>query len=287
MSIIGNIGKANILEVGAADITIKRASGALAPTFGFSTVSTADGESASTSQVIYDSLGAKVNVNINTTLVSKDSTGTSWQYIITSPDSTTGQATGGVGTNTFISAGVLKFDNNGKLIGTPNPTVSIDRSNTGAAPLLQFSMGFSEMNALAANTAPGESNINVSFVNGSEKGTLKDYSISSDGTIIGSFDKGQQRTLGQIVLATFRNTQGLLEHGNNTFVPGASSGLATITAPGNLSAGTIVNSSIELSNVDLSQEFINLISASTSFSASSRVITTSNQLLQELLQSAR
>lgn len=287
MVIIGNVGKSNNLTIGSADITIARASGSTPMRFGFDINATADGESTATSMTIYDSLGSPVDVNVNLSMVSRDSTGTDWQYIVTSPDSTTGQATGGVGTNTFISSGSMHFDNNGKLVGgVPSPTITIDRSNTGASPLLQFGMGFTAIKSLSGGDS-GASGVYVSTVNGSEKGTLTNFTIAENGTIIGSFDKGAQRNLGQVVLATFANNQGLLDNGNNTFVPGASSGLANISTPGQLAAGTIVNNSLELSNVDLSKEFVNLISASTGFSASSRVITTSNQLLQELLQSAR
>ena len=123
--------------------------------------------------------------------------------------------------------------------------------------------------------------------NGSKKGVLTSYNIGEDGTIVGSFSNSIKRTLGQVAMATFRNNQGLVDKGNNSYAEGGNSGTAVISAPGQLGAGTIVAGALELSNVDLSTEFVNLISASTGFSASSRIISTSNTLLQELLQSTR
>jgi flagellar hook protein FlgE len=122
---------------------------------------------------------------------------------------------------------------------------------------------------------------------GSQPGTLTTFSIGTNGIISGTFSNGQSRTLGQIALATFRNNEGLVDAGNNTYTEGPNSGNAIITTPQQLSAGSVVAGALELSNVDLSSEFVELISASTGFSASSRVITTSDQLLQELLQAGR
>jgi flagellar hook protein FlgE len=228
-------------------------------------------------------LGTPVTVNVTATLISKGSSGTTWQYIVTSPDSTTGSATGGVGTNTFIADGTLQFDNNGSLFNSTTPTVTIDRSGTGATPTLQFTMGFNKLTALAGTNSV----LNLDTADGSAQGVLNSFSIQNDGTVVGGFSNGQKRDLAQVVLATFRNNQGLVNQGNNSYTPGPNSGLPAISAPGSSSAGTLIAGALELSNVDLSTEFVNLISASTGFSASSRIITTSNQLLQDLLQSTR
>jgi flagellar hook protein FlgE len=88
-------------------------------------------------------------------------------------------------------------------------------------------------------------------------------------------------------MATFNNPEGLSDNGGGTYSAGANSGVPVITSPLQLGAGSIRSGALELSNVDLSKEFINLIIASTGFSASSRVITTSDQLLTELLNSSR
>ena len=124
---------------------------------------------------------------------------------------------------------------------------------------------------------------------GAIPGVLKTFSIGPDGLISGLpfSQRTRLRTVGQVVLATFQNNEGLVDQGGNTYVAGPNSGNAIITAPGALSAGKITSGSLEGSNVDLSTEFVKLIAASTAFSASSRVITSSNQLLQDLLSAAR
>ncbi|MFN7022121.1 MAG: flagellar hook-basal body complex protein, partial [Phycisphaerales bacterium] len=99
----------------------------------------------------------------------------------------------------------------------------------------------------------------------------------------GGFTNGLTRTVGQVALATFSNPEGLVDIGSNLFTPGPNSGTPIIGEPLSLGAGRIVGGSLELSNVDLSQEFINLILASTGYSASSRVISTTDQLMQQLL----
>ncbi|HXE54865.1 MAG TPA: flagellar hook-basal body complex protein, partial [Tepidisphaeraceae bacterium] len=109
----------------------------------------------------------------------------------------------------------------------------------------------------------------------------------TDGTISGAYSNGQTRTLGRVAIATFSNEKGLVDQGNNMFAAGASSGAAQISSPGLLGSGQIRGAALEQSNVDLSTEFVNMIVASTGFNASSRVITTSNQLIQELLNTAR
>jgi flagellar hook protein FlgE len=122
---------------------------------------------------------------------------------------------------------------------------------------------------------------------GNAIGTLNDFSIGEDGKITGSFTNGQTRTLGQVAIATFTNPGGLEDQGGNMFKAGSNSGEAVVSAPQTLGSGGIRSGALEQSNVDLSEEFINMIVASTGFSAASRVITTSDQLITELLNSSR
>ena len=122
---------------------------------------------------------------------------------------------------------------------------------------------------------------------GFQAGTLQDFSIGADGVIVGAFTNGLTRNLGQVVIATFRNYEGLVAITDNLYTTGANSGSAMIKKPAELGAGTISAAALELSNVDLSREFINLIVSSTGFSASSRVIQTSDRLLNELMMLTR
>ena len=111
--------------------------------------------------------------------------------------------------------------------------------------------------------------------------------VSADGTITGTFSNGLTRTLGQVALATFTNPEGLVELGGSVYGTAPNSGEPLITTPLELGTGKIVGGALELSNVDLSQEFVNLILASTGYSAASRIITTTDQLMQQLLAIGR
>ncbi|MFY7895440.1 MAG: flagellar hook-basal body complex protein, partial [Phycisphaerales bacterium] len=94
---------------------------------------------------------------------------------------------------------------------------------------------------------------------------------------------GLIRTLGQVALATFTNTEGLVDEGGNLFLAGANSGTPVITTPGQMGAGFITAGALELSNVDIGEEFIKMILTSTGYSANSRVIRTADELMQQLL----
>ncbi len=98
---------------------------------------------------------------------------------------------------------------------------------------------------------------------------------------------GLLKRLGQVALATFRNEAGLVAETDNLYSIGPNSGAAAITTPGTLAAGTVRSGTLEMSNVDLSREFIQLITSSTGFQANSRVITVSSDLLDHLLMTLR
>jgi flagellar hook protein FlgE len=118
---------------------------------------------------------------------------------------------------------------------------------------------------------------------GSPIGTLDSFSVGEDGVITGSFTNGLARTIGQFALASFVNNEGLVALGNNFYGTGPNSGNPIIAAPTQFGTGRVVAGALEQSNVDLASEFVDLITASTGFSAASRVITTADELLQQLL----
>ena len=118
-------------------------------------------------------------------------------------------------------------------------------------------------------------------------GTLTDFRVGSDGIVTGAFSNGLSRQLGQVVLANFANPQGLVADADNIYRVGPNSGNPNVTTPGTLGTGSIVGGALELSNVDITKEFINMVTATTAFSAAGKVITTSNQLLGELLNILR
>ena len=103
------------------------------------------------------------------------------------------------------------------------------------------------------------------------------------GLISGVFSNGRTQALGQIALATFANPAGLLKQGSSLFTTSADSGVAQIGVAGIGGRGTLTGATLEGSNVDLGQEFTNMIIAQRGFEANAKVITTSDQLLQDLV----
>lgn len=155
----------------------------------------------------------------------------------------------------------------GKLTGPADPTFTVG----GVAVNLAGVTGYAKVDTLAVATQ-----------NGRSAGTLDSWSMAADGTLIGSFSNGSKQALGRIVLAGFTNPGGLEKVGGSSYVATANSGAAVIGGPGAGGNGAVSAGSLEMSNVDLSQEFTNLIVAQRGFQANARIITTSDEVLQEL-----
>jgi len=131
--------------------------------------------------------------------------------------------------------------------------------------------GFADMSTVA-----------ITSQDGAAAGTLQSYSITGDGSIVGTFSNGRTETLAKVAMVTFANAEGLEKVGGTAFRATVNSGGAQIGEAGQAGFGTLVSGSLEMSNVDLSQEFTNLIVAQRGFQASARIITTSDEVLQEL-----
>jgi flagellar hook protein FlgE len=122
---------------------------------------------------------------------------------------------------------------------------------------------------------------------GSGMGTLQSYAISPDGTIVGVFSNGLKQQLAQLALGTFNNPGGLEKVGNTMFRSTVNSGNEQIGTAGSGGRGLLAGGMTEMSNVDLAAEFTNLIISQRGFQANSRVITASDELLQDLVQMKR
>lgn len=276
LSIVGNTGTANDLMIDTSDFRLLSSTGALVrQPLVASKSAGADGESVRTTFVVFDSLGTPLEVDLTLSLESRGNSGTRWRYRLESSDDTNPA--------TSIGSGTLDFDTDGVLATNTPITASIDRTGTGAATPLTISLAFSRGDDSVTALTDDRSAIAATFRDGAPIGTLAGFGVGVDGTITGSFTNGLTRTLGQIALATFTNNEGLLDAGGNLFLPGANSGTPVISSPGELGAGLIVGGALELSNVDISEEFVKMILASTGFSASSRVIRTTDELMQQLL----
>ena len=136
---------------------------------------------------------------------------------------------------------------------------------------------------LAAVTGyAGMSTLTVGGQDGAEAGTLESYTLASDGSLVGSFSNGDREVLARVALAKFTNPGGLEKAGGSSYVATGNSGTPQLGTPGEAGMGTLATGSLEMSNVDLSQEFTNLIVAQRGFQANARIITTSDEVLQEL-----
>ncbi|MBS4172523.1 flagellar hook-basal body complex protein [Bacillus sp. FJAT-49736] len=122
--------------------------------------------------------------------------------------------------------------------------------------------------------------------NGNLQGSLESFNIGSDGVINGVFSNGLNMSLGTLAIAKFSNPAGLQKAGNNTFISSVNSGTANVNTAGN-GRGSIASGSLEMSNVDLSEEFTDMIVAQRGFQANTRIITTSDEILQELVNLKR
>jgi flagellar hook protein FlgE len=124
------------------------------------------------------------------------------------------------------------------------------------------------------------STTSATSTNGFPSGTLQTYAVQTDGTIEGTFSSGQTLALGQVAVASFANSQGLVAIGDNNYNASAASGSAVVGVAGTGGRGTVIGGSVEESNVNIATEFAKLIVAQQAYSANAKTITTFNQVSQ-------
>lgn len=173
-----------------------------------------------------------------------------------------------------------RFDNYGDTSLTPNITFDPDNSDpaNGGVDPIAFRLDLSGITYFSAN-----STAQLQSQDGRPVGNLDNVSIAGNGEVIGVFTNGDSQTLGQILLADVTNDGGLIQEGATLFTVGPNSGQRVFIEP-EIDGGVINSGALELSNVDLAEEFTNLIVAQRGYSAASRIITTGDQILQETLR---
>lgn len=279
ITIVGNTGTENDLRLDPDNLIRLDAAGAV-PDGGGAVFSTdkaqpADGESVRTTMVIYDSLGSAVSYDITMVLEGTPNNGPVWRYYLDSADDTD--------LDTEIGNGLLQFDTEGQIDpASETIQVTIDRDQTGAGQPLSFEVSFNDQAGQLTATAAASALNGVAW-DGLPPGTLDSFGVGEDGTIFGRFSNGAIRELGRVVVANFSNPAGLVDSGSNLFATGPNSGPTVIAPPGTLGTGAVVAGALEMSNVDLGLEFTQMILTSTGYSASSRVIRTADELMQQLL----
>ena len=237
---------------------------------------------AVTSIDTYDSQGNPRTVTVAFARDTSQLNAWNWQAIVPHP---VGLApTGDSGSLVFTSNGLFDFYGGGS--GAINPVLSFDPDgddpqNGGVDPM-NVTLDFTNMTQFAAPATAA-----IDAQDGNSVGDLDTITIDPDGIIRGIYSNGVTRDLAQVLLATLPNESGLLKTGDTMFVESANSGEAVLGVANSRGRGSIANGTLELSNVDLANEFTNLIINQRAFQANSRIITTGDQILQEIVNLIR
>jgi flagellar hook protein FlgE len=172
-------------------------------------------------------------------------------------------------------------ETDGTNIDGPN-TITFNPDGSGPSPTT-VTVGGVTMDLSTVTNYAGVSTIQANSQDGSSVGALQSFTISPEGILMGVFSNGLKQQLGQIAMTTFNNPLGLEKAGGSAYRSTVSSGLAQLGTAGSGGRGALQSGTLEMSNVDLASEFTNLIIAQRGFQANSKVITTSDELLQELV----
>jgi flagellar hook protein FlgE len=279
LRLVSNNGVDNAVDIDLTSFRIDTTAGTvLTPNLAFGVAQSAVGQSAVTDFVAYDSLGLPVRMRVTAAMEHRDDTSTVYRWYADSADNSTR-----LGNNINVGTGLIYFDGNGNFVTATNNQVAVNRANLPSTSPLQFELDFQNISGLAAERAT----LAASRQDGSPPGVLTSYIIGEDGSIRGVFSNGISRDLGQIRLARFANPQGLEQRGQNMYAQGINTGLPIEGSPGENGIGGVVAGALELSNSDIGGDLVNLVLASTQYRSNTRVITTTQQLFDELLNLRR
>ena len=235
----------------------------------------------STVVTVYDSLGQGHDLTV---LFRKTATANEWSYRVAANASEISGGTAGNLQQVNAAGGLLAFNSDGSLDSTAPTNTNI----TAIGPITWANGATSQSIPASAFSFTGTTQFalpsSVSQVNqnGSSSGILKGISIGNDGVITGQFTSGGNQPLFRIALADFANPQGLAHVGNSLYLESQESGAALTGSPGDGSFGTVLSGSLELSTVDLATEFVKMVTTQRGFQASSRTITVTDTLLEEV-----
>ncbi len=246
------------------------------------------GDTFSGAVQFYDALGAP---HVATITYTKGATAQSWTYDVTVPGA---DVVGGtIGTPFSVKTGAVTFDANGVLLTADGATpadiaITTPAFVNGAAAsaiswdVIDETSGDAFLTGFAAASAT--SSINQ---NGQAPGSLDNISITADGTIVATLGAGQSVTMGRLALANFNNPKGLVKLGNSRYAEGQSAGAPNIGVARTGGRGAVVGSALEQSNVDIAQEFTQMILAQRGYQANAKTITVSDELLVDTLNLKR
>lgn len=233
----------------------------------------------------YDSLGSKHQITVEYRKVSySPENGTEWSVMVTVPEPGVINTDPEAGAYKNVLTGNIRFGTDGALIGY-SPSVINYTANNGSASGQTIALNFGTLGGFDGITSyDSKSNTENIAQDGYTGGTLNGLRIDQSGKIIGSFTNGHSLALAQVSMATFTNNNGLEKLGGNVWGETANSGGPVIGAASTGSRGKINASTLEMSNVDLSHAFTQLIVIQRGYQANSKTITTSDNMLNTLLQ---
>ncbi len=232
--------------------------------------SAATGTRIETQISMYDNAGKEVPVSY---VFEKTATG--W-----TADATRINPATGTPVSMMTTPAALTFTSSGVLTTTSPSALTLNALPAGwTGPVSVDLRSITQYGSPSTVTAPKQ--------DGYAAGVLETFSLGNDGTITGVFSNGESKSIGRLALATFANPGGLEKAGSSSYRPANNSGLALIGTAGTGGRGSLNAGALEMSNVDLAEEFTGLIVAQRGFQANSRVITTSDEILQDLVQLKR
>ena len=261
-----------------------------------------------TEQKIYDSFGNQHMLSVSFTRVVGNPN--QWEVTVNvNPDGETPTETRvGLGTtdgteNTFL----VNFDNNGTLLSVMDsagnmtnpegevilqtsfnvPDANPDENGNPYRQTLNINLGTIGSQKNTITQSASQSSTKAFYQDGYTMGYLDNFKIDSTGTITGVYSNGTNRIIGQLALASFTNQGGLEKAGENTYVESNNSGMANIGVSGIAGKGSLLAGSLEMSNVDLTEQFTDMIVTQRGFQASSKTITTADTLLETVMNLKR
>jgi flagellar hook protein FlgE len=223
----------------------------------------------STALTVYDSLGNAHPLDLN--FVRTQESPSLWSWSLSSTENNTYD---------WLASGNISFNANGTILSGKTASVHLDPQN--GSNLLDFTLDFSRMKQVAT-----DSSASMDSQNGYPVGVLDEFSVGSDGLVTGVFDNERTMVLGQVALAGFFNPSGLIKVGDSAFAETLSSGQPSVGSADDEGRGGIQSMRLEMSNVDLSDEFTDMIVTQRGFEANTKVITASDEILQDLLNLKR
>lgn len=228
----------------------------------------ADGSTYDTAFTAYDSLGRPVPIAARFTKTAPNNW--SWEY----------QEPGGQ----FTQGGMLNFNPDGTL---PTTTVDVPITINGDGGADPLTVNINMRSITQAYAGTGGSSVLIRQVDGNPMGTLESVTVDANGTIAGIYSNGTRRNLGQMAMANFNNASGLLKAGASGYAESAASGAPVVGVPGAGGRGRLVPGNLEMSNVDLSTEFTNMIMTQRGFQANTRIVSAADEMLQDLVNLRR